>query len=96
VDTDLITHQPVLSLEQNLPNPFNPTTTINFSLPRQQHVTIAIYDILGRRVAILVDKRYERGRHSVVWNASKVPSGIYIYVMTTATSTLTKKMVLIK
>ena len=65
------------SLSQNYPNPFNPETKIRFSVPNPSHVTIVIYDVLGRLVSILVDKQMERGDHAVVWNGSGMASGLY-------------------
>jgi hypothetical protein len=66
------------ALEQNYPNPFNPSTTINYELPRASHVTLTVYDLLGREVATLVDGLEEPGYKSVEWNAAGVASGIYL------------------
>jgi hypothetical protein len=71
-----------VSLDGNYPNPFNPATTISYSLPEAMQVTIQIYDMIGRRVAILVDQRQTPGTHNVVWDASSAASGIYIYRVT--------------
>ncbi|MCX6135971.1 MAG: T9SS type A sorting domain-containing protein [Ignavibacteriales bacterium] len=67
------------SLSQNYPNPFNPNTWIEYSIPQQSHVTIKIFDLLGREVAVLVNEKKDAGRYSVQWNASAMPSGIYFY-----------------
>ncbi len=71
------------NLNQPYPNPFNPTTTIEFSIPQSDFVTLTVYDLLGRDVTVLVDSWQEAGRHSVEWNASDVPSGIYLVRMQT-------------
>jgi len=67
-------------LEQNYPNPFNPVTTIRFSIPKMVPVRLTVYDITGREVARLIDEVLNAGYHTIQWNASGVPSGIYIYI----------------
>jgi hypothetical protein len=64
-------------LEQNFPNPFNPTTTITFALPEASHVSLAIYDVLGRKIVDLVNGSKAAGYHSILWNASGSASGVY-------------------
>jgi hypothetical protein len=64
-------------LSQNYPNPFNPATTIKFDLPEASHVSLVIYDVLGRKVAELENGVKEAGYHSATWNATDVSSGIY-------------------
>ncbi len=91
-------------LGQNYPNPFNPTTTISYQLPKQAHVTLKIFDVLGREVATLVNGVEEPGYKSVTWNASKLSSGVYFYrVVANAihsghaeSYTETKKLVLLR
>ncbi len=83
-------------LEQNFPNPFNPTTTIRFNLPQTVKASLTIYNILGQKVATLVDGVIEAGAHNISWNASNVASGIYFYQVKTDNFTATKKMMLIK
>jgi hypothetical protein len=83
-------------LEQNYPNPFNPSTTIKFQIPSKGFVTLKIYDIIGREVATLVDGFQEAGPHDVKFDASNLPSGVYLYRISTGTYAETKKLVLIK
>jgi hypothetical protein len=66
----------------NYPNPFNPTTTINYQLPQDRFVTIRVYDMLGKEVAILVNENKSAGYYKVDFNASRLSSGVYIYVIT--------------
>jgi len=67
------------SLSQNYPNPFNPSTTINFTLLATANVTLKVYDVLGKEVAVLVSEERPAGLHSVEFNAADLPSGIYFY-----------------
>ena len=83
-------------LYQNYPNPFNPTTTIRFSLPQRSHVTLKIFDILGREVATLVNGELNPGEHSVVYDTKGLPSGVYFYRLTTPTFSQTKAMEVVK
>jgi len=84
------------SLGRNYPNPFNPSTTIEFSLPAHSHVVIQIYDALGRNVATLADGVYEAGRYKAHFNAADLPSGIYYARMTTGDFRAMQKMLLMK
>ena len=83
-------------LEPNYPNPFNPTTTIDYALPEVSDVTLAIYDLLGRRVAVLVSEQQASGRYSVSFNASRLASGVYFYQLRTENFVQTNKMMLVK
>jgi len=84
------------SLEQNYPNPFNPSTTIRFYIPSKGFVTLKIYDIIGREVTTIVNGFQEAGIHDVKFDGSNLPSGVYLYRITTGTFAETKKLVLIK
>jgi hypothetical protein len=84
------------TLSQNFPNPFNPSTIIEFAIPSRQFVTVKIYDVLGRVVATLVDERKEAGRYSVQWNASGSSSGVYFCMMRAGTFVRTNKMLLVR
>lgn len=76
----------------NCPNPFNSSTTIRFSLPKTEHVTLKIFDILGREVATLVDEELNPGEHSVLYDTKDLPGGVYCYRLTTPTFSQTKSM----
>ena len=84
------------ALDQNFPNPFNPSTTIQFSLASPSHVTLNIYNILGQRVAALINQDMSEGIHSVNWYADNLPSGFYIYKLKAGNVVLIKKMELLK
>ncbi len=95
--------QPILStkLLNNYPNPFNPTTNINFELKQSENVVIDVYKIKGQFVSRVADNEFGSGRHSVLWNGrdqnnKQVSSGIYFYKMKSGTYTKTRKMILIK
>ena len=83
-------------LYQNYPNPFNPATTISYDLPEESHVTLTVYDVLGQVAAELVSSHMVSGQHKVVWNASNMASGVYIYRLTAAGESQTSKMILVK
>jgi len=89
--------QPALfNLGANYPNPFNPTTTISFSMEETEVATLAVHDLAGRRLATLVDGLVERGAHEVSFDASALPSGVYFYSLESAGQSQTRKMVLTK
>lgn len=83
-------------LSQNYPNPFNPGTTIRFDLPRASHVTVTVYDVLGREVATLVNEGKEPGTYAVQWDASGVSSGMYFYRIKAGDIVQTKRMMLLR
>jgi len=100
INTDLNVPD-IFSLHQNYPNPFNPTTTINYDLPDNAHVSLAIYDLMGKKVITLIDEPKTAGRRSVQWNATNnkgesVSAGMFIYNIQAGQFTHTKKMVLLK
>ena len=86
----------VYSLDQNHPNPFNPVTIISFALPEPAYVTLSIYNILGEKMATVVDGNLDAGYHTAEWDGSNVASGVYLYRIETANFVDTKKMVLLK
>lgn len=83
-------------LSQNYPNPFNPITTIQYTLAEAGNVSVKVYDILGRQIAVLEEGAKFAGEHSVVWNAVNIPSGAYIYRIRTGEFETAKKMLLLK
>jgi hypothetical protein len=86
----------VFSLRQNYPNPFNAATKIEFALPHPGPVRLEVFDLLGRRVAILVDGEYPAGVHAVTWNGGGAPSGVYTYRLAAGGFSENRKMVLLK
>ncbi len=83
-------------LGSNYPNPFNPTTVIEFGLTRQANAQLHVYDLLGRRVATLVDGVLQAANYSVTFDASQLASGVYIYRLQTPDYSVTKQMMLVK
>jgi hypothetical protein len=110
LDTDNIAYSPardiretpaIFNLAQNHPNPFNPTTRINFSLDSQGDVSLVVYDITGKLVRTLVNRSMTAGTHSEAWDGrdgqgNPVATGVYFYRLTAGSRTLTKKMMLLK
>jgi hypothetical protein len=84
------------ALGQNFPNPFNPSTQIEFSIPQSSHVTLKIYDVLGKEVASLVDGAMGVGTYTTTWNAQNSPSGVYFYRLTAGSYTMTRKLLLLR
>ena len=84
------------SLNQNYPNPFNPSTKISFSLAHDGNAKLVVFNILGEKVATLVNSNMTAGTHDVSFDASTLPTGVYIYQLTSANQSIVKKMVLIK
>lgn len=85
-----------IELRPNYPNPFNPSTNINFYLPEERNVRVGVYNIVGQQVALLLDDVVQQGEHSIVWDASDKPSGIYIVQLETGSRIFTRKITLIK
>ena len=84
------------NLAQNFPNPFNPTTSIRYSIPMRSNVTLKVYDILGNEVASLVNEEKAQGVYTVTFDASHLSSGIYFYKLQSGSFVETKKMLLLK
>ncbi len=84
------------SLLQNFPNPFNPSTEIEYSIPKDGLVTVKVYNILGKEIATLVNKEQSQGSYSINFNASKFASGTYVYRLQSGDYSLIKKMTLLK
>jgi uncharacterized protein (TIGR02145 family) len=85
-----------IDLLQNFPNPFNPSTTISFTLPERTRVVLSIYNEIGEKVAVLFNGEEEAGLHNIVWNASKFVSGVYFYELKTEKYRAVKKLSLMK
>ena len=83
-------------LNQNFPNPFNPSTKISFSLPKKNHVVLEVYNTIGNEIATLVDADLQAGTHEISWVAKSLPSGIYFYRIKTDEFFDTKKLILLK
>jgi len=84
-------------LEPNYPNPFNPSTTISFSVPEEALVRITVFDVIGRKVSVLTNQAYAPGAHELVWDASAYASGVYFYRMEAGGKLIqTQKMTLVK
>ncbi|MCX6162627.1 MAG: T9SS type A sorting domain-containing protein [Ignavibacteriae bacterium] len=104
IDVETITNTPEIEisipasykLEQNYPNPFNPVTKINFALPKAGFVSLKVYDMLGREVAVLVSENRIAGSHTVDFDASALQSGVFFYRLETDGFVDTKKMMVIK
>jgi spore coat protein A len=89
------------SVDQNVPNPFNPTTQISFSIPKESHVNLQVFDLMGRVVATLVDEVLPAGTHAAVWNGRSsdgriMASGVYFYTIRAERFLASKKMMLLK
>lgn len=94
VETDIIISN--YSLYQNFPNPFNPITSIQYSIPKNEFVTLKIYDILGNEIATLVNKRQDIGSYIINFDGRNLSSGLYLYSIQAGSFNVTKKMILLK
>ncbi len=94
--TNRMHHPENFRLFQNFPNPFNPSTTITYEIPEHSKVTLRIFDLLGREVALLVDEEKQPGTYAINFNASHFSSGVYLYRLETSFNTITRTMTLIK
>lgn len=91
-----VTKQKVFDLGDNYPNPFNPTTKINYELPISNSVSLKVFDMLGKEVASLVNEKQVAGKYTVEFNASSLPSGTYFYKIVAGDFIKVKKMILVK
>jgi hypothetical protein len=87
---------PEFSLNQSYPNPFNPSTTISFTIPVKNNVILRIYDLNGKLVETLLEKEIPAGNHSIQWNAEGLSSGIYFYKLDAGNFSAARKMLLMK
>ena len=96
--TNRVNENPITpTLQQNYPNPFNPSTTIPYYLPESATVKLEVFNLLGKRIRLLVSERKEAGRHTVTFDGSTESSGIYIYRLTVGGEVIsTKKLTLLK
>lgn len=83
-------------LDQNYPNPFNPSTIIRFALPKQVPVTMTIYNLLGQTVGTLVEGNLPPGEYQITFDATDLPTGLYLYRLQAGTFTQSRKLVLLK
>jgi murein DD-endopeptidase MepM/ murein hydrolase activator NlpD len=94
---ELLANQPEqIRLDQNYPNPFNPSTVISYNLPQASDVRLEVFNLLGQRVALLMNDRVQSGRHTVNFDAGHLSSGIYIYRLQAEGFSETRKMLLVK
>jgi len=84
------------TLDQNYPNPFNPETRINFAVPKPGFVSLKVYDLLGKEVAVIVNGELASGNYSRVFNAADLPSGVYVYRLEAEGTSISRKMNLLK
>ncbi|MFH0734997.1 MAG: T9SS type A sorting domain-containing protein [bacterium] len=96
IDEDIINAPNTFALYQNYPNPFNPTTTIKFNLANSGFVKVAVYNVLGQEIKNLISGNYDSGLHNIVFDASGLKSGIYIYKIEGSNFSESKKMILLK
>jgi hypothetical protein len=89
-------HSRVYSLEQNYPNPFNPSTKIRFTVPEEGIVSLKVYNILGREVAVLANRQMKAGSYEVDFDGSALSTGVYLYKLSIGSYTAMKKMMLMK
>jgi len=92
----LATLPELFALQQNYPNPFNPTTVILYDLHERSHVTLTVFDLLGRSVATLVNAAENAGRHHAIFDASHLATGTYFYRLQMGAHSITRKMLLIR
>ncbi|MEM1272098.1 MAG: T9SS C-terminal target domain-containing protein, partial [Bacteroidota bacterium] len=81
------------ALAQNYPSPFNPTTRIDFDLPETSRVSLRVFDILGREIAVLAEGEFPAGRFSTVWNATGLPSSVHLYCIKAGSFSALRRLV---
>ena len=92
----IINNPQVYNLEKPYPNPFNPLSTINFSIPERSHLSIIIYDIKGQQVDVLHNQMINAGYHELIWDATSLSSGVYFVNMISGSYNSVQKMILLK
>jgi hypothetical protein len=93
---EVVVNRPLKLIAKNYPNPFNPTTRIIFELPVRSNVNLSVYNLIGQKVATLVDEQLEQGVYERNFNAENLPTGIYIYTLKAGETSITNKMILMK
>jgi len=93
-ETNNLPHE--FSISQNFPNPFNPNTTIRYSLPKAGNVKLTVYDAIGCKVATIVNEYKPAGNYSINFNASNLASGIYLYRLESGNYNDAKKLIILK
>jgi subtilisin-like proprotein convertase family protein len=93
--------EPRLALGQNVPNPFNPSTTLTYQIAEAEHVRLAVFDVGGRRVRALVDRRDAPGEHTVAWDGlddvgRRLGSGVFFYRLEVGSKTIERRMILLR
>lgn len=96
ISGDAYTAPDAFRLDQNYPNPFNPVTNISYTIPKESHVGLTVYDMLGREVTTLVNKLQTAGEHVVQFNGTALPSGVYIYTLQAGDLRESRKLLLLK
>ncbi|MFC1608067.1 penicillin acylase family protein [Candidatus Latescibacterota bacterium] len=94
--TDTAKKPSIITLSQNTPNPFNSSTVIPFTLEKEEHVHLVIYNVLGERVATLIDANVRLGLHTVAWDPGELPSGLYFYRLSAGSFRGTKRLMIIR
>ncbi|MBK7381225.1 MAG: T9SS type A sorting domain-containing protein [Ignavibacteriales bacterium] len=84
------------SLKQNFPNPFNPSTDIKFSIPQSEFVNLTVYNLIGQKVAVLINENKSAGNYSYRFDASALPAGVYVAKISAGTFNKTIKMIYLK
>ena len=100
VESEIASTPENFHLYQNYPNPFNPVTKIKYVIARgtkqSQHITLKVYDILGKEIATLIDKEQNAGKYEIEFDASHLSSGVYFYQLRAKSFVVTKKMILLR